>query len=205
MKSNNFKGKLIAIDGPNGVGKSTIIRGVKEELDRKAIKSYITKEPSNTKLGDFARVFAEDSGGNELACIVAANRYEHLNNEIIPNLEEGVIVISDRYILSSLILQVMDDVNMDFILGLNQEVICPDLQIAIYADEHIIQKRLSERDSLTRFEKNNQTSSELKYLDEGVQILSKNGVKVVKVANNDNINDCIETIVNHIIQIWEKK
>lgn len=72
--------------------------------------------------------------------MVAADRYEHMTNEIIPALEEGQLVISDRYILSSLILQEMDGVSDTFVLTVNSEIIKPDLQLAVFADERVLQK-----------------------------------------------------------------
>lgn len=78
-------------------------------------------------MGNFLREFAEQHSGVSLACMVAADRYEHIINEIMPALGEGKIVISDRYILSSLILQEMDGVGTEFILNTNSEIIKPDL------------------------------------------------------------------------------
>ena len=204
MKINNLKGKFISIDGPNGVGKSTLLAGVKLELEELGYEVYYTKEPSETQLGNFTREYAENHGGLALACLVAANRYEHLNMEIIPNLETGKIVVSDRYLLSSLILQRMDGVSEELILSINNDVILPDLQIAICADEDIIQKRLSVRSILTRFEEGNQTLKELNYMKLGVQSLKKIGVNVLSVVNNDRLDMNIETIVNHIINLKEK-
>lgn len=205
MKANDFKGKFITIDGPNGVGKSTLLTGVKSKLEELGYDIYFTKEPSVTQLGKYTREYAENHGGLALACLVAANRYEHLNMEIIPNLQTGKIVVSDRYILSSLILQRMDGVSEEFILSINNEVFLPDLQIAICADENIIQQRLSERLMLTRFEEGNQTLKELHYLELGVQSLEKIGVNILRIVNNDRLDMNIETIVNYIVNLREKQ
>lgn len=53
----------------------------------------------------------------------------------------------------TVILQEMDGVSATFVLTVNSEIIKPDLQLAVFADERVLQKRLSERDALTRFEK----------------------------------------------------
>lgn len=94
----------------------------------------------------------------------------------MPALGEGKIVISDRYILSSLILQEMDGVGTEFILNTNSEIIKPDLQLAVIADEKILQERLSERDVLTRFEKENQSKRELDFMEKGVRELRKGSI-----------------------------
>ena len=53
MKINTFGGKLIAVDGPNGVGKSTIIEAVEKKLRLYLVDVFTTKEPTDTELGFF--------------------------------------------------------------------------------------------------------------------------------------------------------
>lgn len=199
MRKNNYKGKLIAIDGPNGVGKSTVIAGVKEELEKRGKSVYVTKEPTESVLGKFVRSYAEVSSGETVACLVAADRYEHIYREIIPQLEGGRVVITDRYILSSLILQRMDAVSNEFILAINNDIILPDLQIGIFAESKIIRERLEQREVLTRFEKNeDNTELELKYLREGLKILGERDTKIIEICNNNNLHENIEYVVNQI-------
>ena len=89
-------GFLVSVDGPNGVGKSTLIESVKTRLEFRGYATYTTKEPTNTECGSFVRKFAENHSGISLACLVAADRYEHIENEILPELKKGKIVITDR-------------------------------------------------------------------------------------------------------------
>ena len=138
LKKNTTKGFFVAIDGPNGVGKTTLLEEIEKIIKSKNIQLYKTKEPTNSILGNFIREISEEINGDTLACLVSADRYEHLKNEIIPELEKGKIVITDRYVLSSLILQVIDGVKENFILNLNSQIIKPDLQLAIFADEKVI-------------------------------------------------------------------
>ena len=139
------KGFLEAVDGPNGVGKSTLIQAIKTTMETMGFLIYTTREPTNTEFGNFVRKYAENHSGISLACLVAADRYEHIRNEIIPELNKGKAVITDRYVLSSLILQGIDDVRDSFILNLNSEIVKPDLQVAVFANEDILQKRLAEQ------------------------------------------------------------
>ncbi|MEA4895645.1 MAG: dTMP kinase [Oscillospiraceae bacterium] len=187
MYINKYGGMLVAIDGPNGVGKSTLISGVQNILMQNKVQVLVTKEPSSTPLGEFTRNNAENIDGNSLACLVASDRYYHLKNEIIPHLEKGYIVLMDRYVLSSLILQRMDSVDLDFILAINSNILKPDLQFAISADSDVIQQRLQERDILTRFERGNKTNKELQYLDEGINCLTNLGINVFRLSNNNDL------------------
>lgn len=201
MNRNVYNGKLVAIDGPNGAGKTTIIQELKKELEKRKIDTYFTKEPTGNELGCFVREYAEKSKGISIACLVVADRYQHLQDEIIPQLEKGKIVITDRYILSSLILQRMDEVSEEFIMELNNEIIQPDLQIAVFADSQIIQSRLKERDSLTRFEKDNKTNIELKYMERGIQILQEKGINVFKLVNDDDLKGNVFKVIQEIINL----
>ena len=200
MRKNSYDGKLVAIDGPNGVGKSTIIAAVAKKLQLLyAVDVFVTKEPTSTELGAFLRSFAEEEKGLGLACLVAADRYEHLKNEIIPMLEQRKVVITDRYILSSFILQGMDGVNTKFILDINDEIVKPDLQVALFADEKTIQSRLGERENLTRFEKNNQSGCELKYMNLGIKILMDLKTNILNINNQCDLDSNVDKIVSAIL------
>ena len=205
MKKNTTKGFFGAIDGPNGVGKTTLLEEIEKIIKSKNIQLYKTKEPTNSILGKFIREISEEINGDTLACLVSADRYEHLKNEIIPELKKGKIVITDRYILSSLILQVMDGVKESFILNLNSKIIKPDLQLAIFAEEEIIQNRLKQRDKLTRFEKNNQSKKEINNMKKGIDKLRKLNVEVLCINNNDDLEYNANKIADYIIENWRKK
>ena len=202
---NDINGYCIAVDGPNGVGKTTFINAVQESLQAKGYRVYVTREPTNTILGKFIREYAEVHSGISLACLVAADRYEHIEKEIIPALEEGKIVISDRYILSSLILQEMDGVSSKFVVNINSEILRPDLQLALFASEEVLQKRLLEREELTRFEKGNQSKKELYFMQQGIIELKKQGIEVVEVYNEKCLEEKVEEVVKRVIVKWKGK
>lgn len=205
MKKNTTKGFFVAIDGPNGVGKTTLLEEIEKIIKSKNIQLYKTKEPTNSILGNFIREISEEINGNTLACLVSADRYEHLKNEIIPELEKGKIVITDRYVLSSLILQVIDGVKENFILNLNSQIIKPDLQLAIFADEKVIQERLDQRETLTRFEKNNQSKKEINNMKKGIEKLRKLNIEVLCINNNNDLEYNANKIADYIIENWRKK
>mgnify|MGYP004537113241 CR=1 FL=1 len=201
MNKNLCSGKLIAVDGPNGAGKTTIIQELKKELEKRRIEACFTKEPTDNELGCFVREYAERFDGISVACLVAADRYQHLRDEIVPQLEKGKIVITDRYVLSSLILQRMDEVSEEFILALNNEIVQPDLQIAVFADRDVIQNRLKERSCLTRFERGNKTNKELEYMEKGIQVLQEQGIDVFQLINDNNLGDSVAKVTQAIINL----
>lgn len=208
MRENFGKGLFVCFDGPNGSGKSTIIQMLKDKLLQNNIDTISTKEPTDSELGLFIRKQSEYIAGDALACLVAGNRYEHIQREIIPALNDGKVVLSDRYILSSFILQGIDGVNYDFIDKLNSNVIRPDIQVVLTASNETIQERLKERDELTRFEKNNKTSLELRYLNEGIEYMkSKYEIQIYRFNTDEYIGvnvDKIFNIITSVIKSGEK-
>ena len=112
-------GIFVSIDGPGGVGKSTAARLICEQLTAQGRQVCLTAEPSRTPLGEMIRASTDTYCGIALACLVAGDRHHHLATEIRPQLHAGAIVISDRYLPSSLVLQRMDGVDQDTIWQLN--------------------------------------------------------------------------------------
>lgn len=201
MNANKYGGLFVAFDGPNGVGKSTLIEHVKYELSNRGLEAFVTKEPSNTQLGYFTRQIAEHLDGKSLACLVAADRYHHLKETVIPQLRAGSIVITDRYVLSSLILQCMDNVETEFVLALNDQVIAPDIQVAVKANVSVLQARLNERSQLTRFERGQRSFEELRFMDLGIAALRERDVNILEIDNSGNLSENVSLIIEQILAV----
>ena len=95
----------------------------------------------------------------------------------------------------------MDGVDIDFIEKINNEIVLPDLQIAVWANDEILQKRLLERDNLTRFEKNNRSFEELENMEKGVRIIQEWAVPVVNVFNDSDLEKNVALVVENILSI----
>ena len=192
-------GIFITIEGPNGVGKSTFIQALKEKLEDK-YSVCLTKEPTDTSFGNYVRNNEQCLSGNAYAYLIAADRCYHLEEFIYRQLEQNDIVISDRYIESSLVLQSRDGVALDDIWRLNCKFRVPELSIILTATEDKLQARLEERKILTRFEKKLSRRSELEGYKEAADFISQKGFNVLILSNDtyndlrNNINTCIEMI-----------
>jgi len=146
-------GTLITLDGPGGVGKSTAARLVVDTLAAAGLPVHATSQPSRAPLGELARHGTDTYRGMALACLCAADRHHQLATEILPALRERKIVVCDRYVASSLVLQGLDGLRAEVVWQLNHGVYRPDLSIILTGDPQVIDARLRTRGGHSRFER----------------------------------------------------
>lgn len=179
------------------MGKTTIISVVSKKLSDLGFAVLLTKEPTKSNLGDFLRSSEECYGGACLACIAAADRYFHIDREIQPALSEGKLVISDRYVESSLVLQRLDGCTLEFIWSLHSQILVPQLSIILVAEPATLSQRLASRGKkLSRFERNEAREKELRLYYEAVVFLSQQGFNVLVLKNESAATD---EVVNQIV------
>lgn len=97
-----LKGKFITIEGSEGSGKSTNIAFIEHYLKQKNIPFILTREPGGTPIAEKIRDLLLDNANTSLCddaelLLMFAARAQHLNELIIPALEAGKWVISDRF------------------------------------------------------------------------------------------------------------
>ena len=131
-----------------------------------------------------------------------ADRYYHIK-KIEEKLNDGYIVITDRYIASSLVYQVLDGINIEEILKLNLKFKKPDIYFFITMTEEKIKEILKNRQNLTRFEIENTSFKELKLFDNTKTILEKYNYTCVTIYNNIS-EDSVEQILNYLDKIYNK-
>ncbi|WP_327249866.1 dTMP kinase [Streptomyces sp. NBC_01320] len=177
------RGLFITLDGPSGVGKSTTIQALHDELARRGISVCQTLEPTTSDIGRFISAHFSHIRGHALACLVAADRYEHVEHEIEPWLSASDTVICDRYLASTLVMQRLDAVPLKFLLGLNAHVLMPDLAVILTAPSGLIAERIAVRGPRNRFHLDPTVPGrEVDLYDETAQTLMTANVKVL-VAN----------------------
>lgn len=153
-------GLLVSIDGPGGSGKSTVAALAMEHLTGAGVAAHLTTEPSPTPLGKLIRAGTDEYMGMALACLVAGDRHHHLASEIRPALVAGEVVLCDRYVASSLVLQRMDGLSWDVIMQLNAGTERPGLAVILNGDPDVIGARLAARGGHSRFERTPGSSRE---------------------------------------------
>lgn len=191
-------GRFVTLDGPGGVGKSTTVTTLAGLLRGLGAQVHTTAEPSSSALGRFTRTHADQIHGHALACLVAADRYEHLRTEIQPRLDRGDTVVCDRYLASTLVVQQLDGVPERFLLDLNADILLPDLAVILTADPQTIRRRLTERGAHHRFERDPEVPArEAGLYRHAEQILRGLGVPVLVVdTTHTTPSDAAEQIAS---------
>ena len=154
-----MEGKFITLEGIEGSGKSTSLKIIKNFLKDLNIKFILTKEPGGGPLGKDLRKMlldkkSEISSEVELL-LMMADRKNHIDQLVLPNLQKGIWVISDRYLDSTyayqgggrqLSISKIDDLTE--LLNLPK----PDLTLLFDLTPEIALERAAKRSELDRFE-----------------------------------------------------
>ncbi len=137
-----YEGRFIVFEGLDGSGTTTQCRLLADRLTRDVpnCRVHVTAEPSTGPIGQVIRQILKGrmvgltaSGApvpfdrKALALLFAADRMDHLTCEIRPLLDKGYLVISDRYVLSSLAYQGLD-VDRAWVADINRHAPAPDVQ-----------------------------------------------------------------------------
>ena len=184
------KGSFICIEGLDGCGKTTQTRVLVRRLRRRGFDAIYTVEPSRGRIGRFVKRYflqgKERGSGIVEALLFAADRFEHVETEIIPALNEGKVVVSDRYVYSSLAYQGATGLSLDWIRRLNEHAMRPDLSIFVDVDPATVIKRLKAKKSVMETLANQRKVREVYVkLAEAGELLRIDGNKPLKVVADD--------------------
>jgi dTMP kinase len=182
------KGLLITLEGIDGSGKSTVSRLLARSLgqalpDRRLV---FTAEPTNGKMGKILRSHLSQASNwpeeiskakrMEELFLFMADHADHLSKTVIPSLQEGAVVISDRYADSTAAYQgaTLREIVPDPVIWIQN--ICrpwnvlPDLTIVFALDPALALRRIESRSSAEKFER----AEFLKDVDENFRRLAEN-------------------------------
>ncbi len=183
------KGIFIIIEGLDGSGKTTQATLLAQKLS-KSFNVVLTAEPSRGKIGTFIRegcLYEDKRLPTEAeALLFAADRIEHMYSEVKPALDEGKLVICDRYIYSSLAYQGSAGLSLEWIKTINARAFQPDFSIFIdVAPERVIerlQRKKSVMETLETQQKVRQVY--IKYVEKG-ELVRINGDRAKEIVADD--------------------
>lgn len=152
-----IEGHFIVIEGIDGSGTTTQCSLIADRLRERELPAHTTREPSDGPVGVLIRQIltgrvvtpgrhgARPPSWATMAALFAADRLDHLEAEINPNLADGVTVICDRYDHSSVAYQTVSsggstDVSA-WVLELNRRARRPDLTVVLDVDPEVAAKR----------------------------------------------------------------
>lgn len=147
-------GFFIVLEGIDGSGKTTVAQMLKQDLTKLGFKVHYTYEPWDSH---YVRVLKEHYVGIRDAYLdaltYACDRLVHLKLDVLTYLNEGYIVISDRYLYSSVAYQSSQNAPFDWVLTLNSIFPKPDLAILLDVDPEIgLTRRASMKSRFPEYE-----------------------------------------------------
>lgn len=205
---------FIAFEGGEGAGKSTILDKIYDWMKDENIPCIKTREPGGIKISEQIRSVILDNNNTEMderteALLYAAARRQHLVEKIIPALNEGKVVLCDRFIDSSLAYQgYARGIGMDEILEINKFAIgeyMPNLSIFFDLDPSEGLKRINKDNNREVNRLDNEKLDFHNRVREGYyKILEKDKDRIVKIDASKSIDKVYED-VKYIIRQWLDK
>ena len=206
-----MKGLFIVMEGPDGSGKTTQINLLKEYLEEAGYECLITREPGGTVIGEEVRQLILNPEHKEMSPVTemllyAAARAQLVHEVIGPALEEGKIVISDRFVDSSIVYQ-----GIARKLGISTVSAVNAPGIGIYRPDGIFFIDLSEAEGLRRKkEQKNLDRMEQEGIDfhhmvsEGYRKVLSGRPEVMKIDGGRSIDTIQKKIRNHVDELLKK-
>lgn len=153
-------GKFITLEGIDGAGKSTQLACIVELLQRGGVQPVVTREPGGTPLGERVRALLLDKSmamhAETEALLMFAARREHLDKVILPALQQGQWVISDRFTDASFAYQGggrgLDTGKLKILEHWVQGALQPDLTLYFDVPVEVGQQRIRQIKDADRFE-----------------------------------------------------
>lgn len=209
MEKNN-KGMFITIEGGEGSGKTTAIKEIKSWLEERGFDCLVTREPGGLRVSERIREVLVNEEMDVLteAMLFTASRNEIVKNVIAPALEEGKVVICDRFIDSSYVYQgIVRGLGLDVVKDINKPItdkIMPDLTLYFDIEPEVGLERIRTNNRETnRFDKEKLDFH--KKIRDGYKQLVKSAAfeeRIEMIEANQNpkqvATDCIEVILDRI-------
>jgi dTMP kinase len=146
-----LKGAFIVLEGGDGCGKTTQARALYSALRRQGYKVHLTAEPSRSTVGRLIRrsiLRGRKTSPEVEALLFAADRFLHLESEILPALADGRTVVCDRYMYASFAYQGAQGVDSHWLLEINRFAVRPELALYLDVPAEIGMSRIKRKKSV---------------------------------------------------------
>lgn len=196
------KGLFICVEGLDGCGKTTQTKLLVRKLRKIGWDAVYTAEPSRGKIGKFIQKYCLQGEKRTFpiveALLFAADRFEHVEREVIPALNEGKIVVSDRYVYSSLAYQGATGLDLKWIEMINEHAIRPDLAIFVDVEPEAVIKRLKPKKSVME-----NLETQRKVCEVYVKFVEKG--ELVRIDGNKSTKEVADDVLKVVLRFLEKR
>lgn len=203
------KGLFITFEGCDGCGKTSVIQALSVELQKNGITPLVTREPGGSLIAEEIRNIILDRKNTMMdprteALLYAASRRQHLAEIVLPALKEGKIVISDRYLDSSLAYQgYARNIGIDAVYSINAFAIddtMPDITFFLDVRPEIALKRIAQNRDESEINRLDLEKLEFhnKVYDAYLLLLKKFPERIVRIDASRTIDEEVEEIKNII-------
>ncbi len=200
---------FITIEGPDGSGKTTVAKKLVDKLNNEGIKTIYSREPGGVAIAEKIRDIILDVNNTNLdsrseALLYAASRRQHLVEKVIPALNNGYVVICDRFLDSSLAYQgFARGIGIDEVYNINMFAIdnhLPDLTILLDIDPEVgISRIMKQRENeVNRLDL--EGLSFHKKVHEGYQILKEKYSQRFTIVDGNKSKDVVFETVYKIVK-----
>ena len=198
------QGFFITIEGGEGVGKSSFVKGLQERLSKSHRHFFVTREPGGTSISEALRgIFASFPVTNPYSelFILSASRLEHINQKILPALSQGKIVLCDRFTDSTRVYQGalggVPEKELENILALSTQGLSPDITFILDCPTEVSLKRLKNRsahleESATKRYDEASVDFHKKVRESFQNLANKNHKRIVQLDAQKPLDDLIE-------------
>lgn len=206
---NSYPGKYYAFEGIDGSGKTTQVHILAEYFQKQGKEVFLTKEPSNNVIGQLIKKILHKEfsvPASSLQYLFAADRGMHLETDVIPALQKGNVVISDRSFWSAVAYGIAD-LNLEKgekerlllaynILTIYNSYIVPDKTFIIDVPENLSIERVENRhEEKTLYE----YAAKLKKVrEEYCWIAEKFKENIVLIDGSQSVEEVFKEVVSNI-------
>jgi dTMP kinase len=206
----NKMSAFITFEGPEGSGKTTVLQQVATKLQGE-FETIVTREPGGVSTGEQIREILLEGGDMDErteALLFAASRREHLVGKVIPALDQGKVVLCDRYIDSSLAYQgYARGIGVEEVKAINEFAInglYPDLTIYLDVSVEVGRERI-----VSNLREQNRLDQEDVAFHEKVvegyhKVIDSDASRFVVIDANQNIDDVVDATYKSILKYLEK-
>ncbi|MFI3329448.1 MAG: dTMP kinase [bacterium] len=199
---------FITFEGGEGSGKSSAIIEIKNRLEKLGYKVVVTREPGGIKISEDIRNIILDVNNKDItyeteALLYAASRTQHLHQKVLPALNEGAIVLCDRYLDSSLAYQGCGrDLGFEDVLDINKYALkyMPEKTFFIDVKPEVALKRIENRDKQDRLDLE-EISFHEKVYNGFVKVVETYPNRVEAIDGTLPLEDIIELLYTKILNI----